>query len=104
MTVAEKEVAAAYSELRALGYKETVFDFDYASPSADHSGDSKVRADVIAVCTENHVQKVYKAARGESWTQDFSADLRAGVFGYPPDGAPERKDPLSPSGTASPQS
>jgi hypothetical protein len=102
MTVAEKEMEAAYSELRKQGYKETVFDFDYAAPGGSLTGDSKVRADVIATCTENHVQKVYKVASGETWVRNFSADLRAGVFGHPPDGAPDRKDPLSPQGTASP--
>lgn len=88
MPIKRSELEDAYGVLRALGYDEAVFAFDYAPQNgARNAADTRVPADVLVANTENHKQKLYPAGNGP-WPAGFGADLRAGVFGPPPKGVP----------------
>jgi hypothetical protein len=82
----QSELKDIYRRLRALGYDEAVFAFDYDphdGPDAAHLG-----AEVLVANTENARQKRYKAGDGTSWRSQFIDDLGAGRFGPPPKGVP----------------
>ncbi len=91
MNVPQSELEDIYGELRRLGYKQTVFDFNYIPVSNSRSDSAHLDAapehgDVLVTNTENGTQKHYNALHGAPWRDDFCRDLLAGEYGPAPKG------------------
>lgn len=86
MAVEREELKHVYARLQEMGYYEAVFDFNFLTQEGKEPHTDPANTAVIVTCTENNVQRTYDASDRRTWVQQFSDDVRDGVFGPAPRG------------------